>query len=110
MQLYLAIALPWLIRLGPDAVFGDWSQAQQLGAQMGGLGELGTFSLVLLLFFLSAIYPMLRWFAATHKIGKWRVFLAVTLAGLMGGIVQLLLLAPLFGWMEKSIGGFLDLF
>lgn len=110
MQLYLAIALPWLLRLGPDAIFGGWSESERLVAQMQSSAWPWSFGVVAELFGLASLYFVLRWFATTHQLRKRRVFLAMTLTGFAGGALQLFVVAPLFQFLEKSVGGILDLF
>jgi hypothetical protein len=103
MLLYLAIALPWLIGLGPDAIFGGLAEASQLKIPAALLVIAGLFGWV-------GLYVFLRWFEITHHIRKRRIFVALILSGIVGGALQVLLIAPFFRFLEKTIGGFLELF
>jgi hypothetical protein len=109
MMLYLAISLPWLIGVGPDAIFGGWDQAQKLAAQTLGSVSMRWYLFASELFLMAMFYPFLRWFEITHHVRKKRIFVALMLSGLVGAGLELFLLAPFFGLVDKALGGILEL-
>lgn len=109
LQLYLLLALPWTIALGPNAVLGGWSDRNSFVTPNNTDSVVAIRATGSLLGYL-ALYPMLRWFQITHEIAKWKLVVALAFSVLVAAPVQLFLLAPAFRWLEGTLGRFLDLF
>jgi hypothetical protein len=109
-QLYLLLALPLLIRLGPDAIFGGWQESMQLGSAPSTTLDVVLLGILADAFGIFMFYVFLKWFGVTHQLRKRRVLVAAFISGIFTLGIQLFLLAPLFQWLERSVGGFLELF
>jgi len=107
MPLYILLAYPLLLSLGPAAIFGSASDVVRMGPQLLATPWLYHFGVALNGVGLLGMAVVVPWFAKTHQIGRLRVLLAILASGLIGALVQLVVVAPFFNvvfvWVEKIL-------
>lgn len=110
MPLYLLLAFPGLIAIGPTAMFGGNQEALAIADMLVRSPGLYIYLYLVQLFQgLFAWIVVLSWISKSHKIGKWRVFFAIIIASLIGSPLQLLVLNPMFNALFKLLDYWLGL-
>lgn len=91
--IYLIAIYPIYLEVGPLLVLGGYADAARLGTMLSGSQAL-YLTLVGWAMTLVAVIVMPSWFSFTHGVGKGKAFFAMIVAGILGGAVQLFVLAP----------------
>lgn len=96
--LFVLFHYPVYLDFGPTALFGQMEDFIRLSEYYDRHPGLHAYTIAVA-WVLGAfvIWLTTSWFSRTHKIGRFRVFVAMMLAGVVGGVVQMLVLNPVFG-------------
>jgi hypothetical protein len=104
LPLYLIIALPLLIMIGPMSVFGGAEESIAFSAEIRR--NIGLFFYIQIVFLVIGILGwvvMLSWLSKSHRMGKLKVFFALIFGSIIGGFFQLFILNPAFNSIYSII-------
>jgi hypothetical protein len=95
--LAIILGYPILLGFGPSALFGTADDLLRLESYYEAHLLLAVYaSIVVFVLGVISIVPIVAWFPRTHQVTKVRVLLCLFLAGAVGGVIQILVLNPVF--------------
>lgn len=98
----ILISYPMLLNYGLITLFGNPQEILELSQQLEQ--ETGFIRLDNILRTLLSIFSItigLSWFSKIYRIGKCKIFTAIVISGILGSLIQLFFLNPIFSLMSE---------